>query len=153
MHKADRRTIYDEKMTNTVYHRFSQARQLQMESPGKNNSHLDRWWLEEGTWAPVAQTVEHLTCNREVVGSMPAWVSLTFFQHSLAKSAIYIYNAQGRQTNHLWWKDDEHGLPQVQPGETTPDGVTWQKQQSPGQVMAGRGDVGPGSSDGRAPDM
>ena len=23
---------------------------------------------------------------------MPAWVSLTFFQHSLAKSAIYIYN-------------------------------------------------------------
>ena len=32
---------------------------------------------EEGTWAPVAQTVEHLTCNREVVGSMPAWVSLT----------------------------------------------------------------------------
>ena len=24
-----------------------------------------------------------------------------FFQHSLAKSAIYIYNAQGRQTNHL----------------------------------------------------
>ena len=24
---------------------------------------------------------------------------------------------------------------------------------SPGQVMAGRGDVGPGSSDGRAPDM
>ena len=22
--------------------------------------------------------VEHLTCNREVVGSMPAWVSLTF---------------------------------------------------------------------------
>ena len=38
-----------------------------------------------------------------VVGSMPAWVSLTFFffQHSLAKSAIYIYNAQGRQTNHL----------------------------------------------------
>ena len=23
-------------------------------------------------------------------------------------------------------KDDEHGLPQVQPGETTPDGVTWQ---------------------------
>ena len=25
-------------------------------------------------------------------------------------------------------KDDEHGLPQVQPGETTPDGVTWQKQ-------------------------
>ena len=26
-------------------------------------------------------------------------------------------------------------------------------QQSPGQVMAGRGDVGPGSSDGRAPDM
>ena len=50
-------------------------------------------------------------------------------------------------------KDDEHGLPQVQPGKTTPDGVTWQKQQSPGQVMAGRGDVGPGSSDGRAPDM
>ena len=36
-------------------------------------------------------------------------------------------------------KDDKHGLPQVQPGETTPDGVTWQKQQSPGQVMAGRG--------------
>ena len=26
-------------------------------------------------------------------------------------------------------------------------------KQSPGQVMAGRGDVGPGSSDGRAPDM
>ena len=65
-------------------------------------------------------------------------------------------------------KDDEHGLGSarrdnsrwshlakttVQPGETTPDGVTWQKQQSPGQVMAGRGDVGPGSSDGRAPDM
>ena len=50
-------------------------------------------------------------------------------------------------------KDDELGLPQVQPGETTPDGVTWQKQQSPGQVMAGRGDVGPGSSNGRAPDM
>ena len=24
---------------------------------------------------------------------MPAWVSLTFFQHSLAKSAIYIYLA------------------------------------------------------------
>ena len=23
---------------------------------------------------------------------MPAWVSLTFFQHSLAKSAIYIWN-------------------------------------------------------------
>ena len=40
-------------------------------------------------------------------------------------------------------KDDEHGLPQVQPGETTPDGVTWQKQQSPGQVMAGRGTWAP----------
>ena len=25
-----------------------------------------------GTWASVAQTVEHLTCNQEVVGSMPA---------------------------------------------------------------------------------
>ena len=36
-------------------------------------------------------------------------------------------------------KDDEHGLPQVQPGEITSDGVTWQQQQqSPGQVMAGR---------------
>ena len=31
--------------------------------------------------------------------------------------------------------------------------TTRQKQQSPGQVMAGRGDVGPSSSDGRAPDM
>ena len=29
-------------------------------------------------WAPVAQMVEHLTHNQEVVGSMPAWVSLTF---------------------------------------------------------------------------
>ena len=36
------------------------------------------------TWAPVAQMVEHLTRNWEVVGSMPTWVSLTFFQHSLA---------------------------------------------------------------------
>ena len=36
-------------------------------------------------------------------------------------------------------KDDEHGLPQVQPGEITLDGATWHKQQqSPGQVMAGR---------------
>ena len=65
-----------------------------------------------------------------------------------------VYLQCTRQTDEpFMMKDDEHGLPQVQPGETTQDGVTWQKQQSPGQVMAGRGDVGPGSSDGRAPDM
>ena len=38
-------------------------------------------WTGDG-WkkdvALVAQTIEHLTCNWEVVGSMPAWVSLTF---------------------------------------------------------------------------
>ena len=75
-----------------------------------------------------------------------------FFQHSLAQSTIHIHTmhkADRRTTND---EDDEHGLPHVQPGEITPDGVTWQKQQSPGQVMAGRGDMGPGSSDSRAPD-
>ena len=61
-----------------------------------------------------------------IVGSMPTWVSQTFFQHSLAQSAIYIHTmhkAVRRTTND---EDDEHGLPQVQPGEITPDGVTWQ---------------------------
>ena len=54
-------------------------------------------------------------------------MSLTnFFQHSLAQSAIYIHTmhkADRRTTND---EDDEHGPPQVQPGELTPDGVTWQ---------------------------
>ena len=72
-------------------------------------------------WAPVAQMVEHLMHNQEVMGSMPTWVSLTFFQHSLAQSAIYIHTmhkADRRTTND---EDDEHGLPQVQPDEITPD--------------------------------
>ena len=48
-----------------------------------------------------------------------------FFQHSLAQSTIYIHTmhkADRRTTND---EDDKHGLPQVQPGETTLDGVTW----------------------------
>ena len=39
---------------------------------------------------------------------------------------IYIHTmhkADRRTTND---EDDKHGLPQVQPGEITPDGVTWQ---------------------------
>ena len=55
-----------------------------------------------------------------------AHLHLTIFQHSLAQSAIYIHTmhkADRRTTND---EDDKHGLPQVQPGEITPDGVTWQ---------------------------
>ena len=50
-------------------------------------------------------------------------------------------------------KDDEHGLPQVQPGEITPDGVTWQTTTTVTWTGDGwKKDVGPSSSDGRAPD-
>ena len=77
-------------------------------------------------WALVAQTVEHLTRNQEVVGSMPTWVSLTFFQHSLAQSAIYIHTMHKADRLTTNDEDDEHGLLQVQPGEITLDGVTWQ---------------------------
>ena len=50
-------------------------------------------------------------------------------------------------------KDDEHGLLQVQPGKITPDGVTWQTTTTVTWTGDGwKKDVGPGSSDGRAPD-
>ena len=50
-------------------------------------------------------------------------------------------------------KDDEHGLPQVQPGEITPDGVTWQTTTTVTWTGDGwKKDVGPSSSHGRAPD-
>ena len=72
------------------------------------------------TWALVAQMVEHLMHNREVVGSMPTWVSPTFSsQHGLAQIDIYIFTmhkADRRTTND---EDDEHSLPQVLPGEIT----------------------------------
>ena len=44
------------------------------------------------TWAPVAQMVEHLTRNREVMGSMPAWVSLTF------SSTVYLKDFTGHKS-------------------------------------------------------
>ena len=50
-------------------------------------------------------------------------------------------------------KDDEHGLPQVQPGEKTPDGVTWQTTTVTWTGDGWKKDVGPGSSDSRAPDV
>ena len=99
MHKADRRTIYDEKTTNTST--TGSARR-----DNSRWSHLAKTtvtWTGDG-WkrdvGPVAQTVEHLTC----IGRswFNARLGLTdFFQHSLAKSTIYIYNAQGRQTKPL----------------------------------------------------
>ena len=86
------------------------------------------------------------------MGLMPAWVSLFPAQSSLE---CHLHSQCTRQTDEpLMMKDDEHGLPQVQPGKITPDGVTWQTTTTT-VTWTGDGwkkDVGPGSSDGRAPD-
>ena len=41
------------------------------------------------TWAPVAQMLEHLARNQEVVGSMPAWVSNFFPAQSSLERHLY----------------------------------------------------------------
>ena len=53
----------------------------------------------------------------------------------------------------IMMKDDEHGLPQVQPGKITLNGVTWQTTTTVTWTGGGWKDMGPSSSDGRAPDM
>ena len=64
-------------LMTVIYHRFCQARQLWIGSPGKNK--YVTWIGDRGSVVLVAQLRENLTCNGEVVHSLPAWDSQTFF--------------------------------------------------------------------------
>ena len=56
-----------------------QPGEITPESPGKQQQQSPEQVLAgRRMWAPIAQTVEHLMRNQEVVGLMPTWVSLTF---------------------------------------------------------------------------
>ena len=81
-------------------------------------------------------------------------------QNAIRRDFFYLldYVALGTNGRRLKWptgflKVCDWPLRPVSGGQSQTLKSIRPKQQSPGQVMAGRGDVGPGSSDGRAPDM